>query len=50
MGIYDGVGIHGTDEEASIGTAASRGCIRMRIPEVIELYDQVPLSTPIYIA
>ncbi len=50
LGIYDGVGIHGTDEDASIGTAASRGCIRMRIPEVIELYDQVPLSTPIFIA
>lgn len=50
LGVYNGVGIHGTDEEASIGTAASHGCIRMRIPEVIELYDQVPVSTPIYIA
>jgi lipoprotein-anchoring transpeptidase ErfK/SrfK len=50
MGIYDGVGIHGTDAEHSIGSAASHGCIRMRIPEVKELYDQVPVGAPIYIA
>ncbi len=50
MGIYDGAGIHGTDADGSIGTAASHGCIRMRIPEVIELYDQVEVGAPIYIA
>ena len=50
MGIYDGAGIHGTDAEHSIGTAASHGCIRMRIAEVKELYDQVPVGTPVYIA
>ena len=50
MGFYDGAGIHGTADAASIGTAASHGCIRMRIPEVIELYDQVPVGAPIYIA
>ena len=50
MGIYAGAGIHGTDAAGSIGTAASHGCIRMRIPEVIELYDQVPVGAPIYIA
>ena len=50
LGIYDGAGIHGTDADSSIGTAASHGCIRMRIPEVIELYDQVPVGAPIYIA
>ena len=49
MGIYNGAGIHGTDADASIGTAASHGCIRMRIPEVIELYDQVPVGAPVYI-
>jgi lipoprotein-anchoring transpeptidase ErfK/SrfK len=49
MGFYNGAGIHGTDEVSSIGTAASHGCIRMTIPDVIELYDQVPLGTPIYI-
>jgi hypothetical protein len=50
MGIYDGAGIHGTDADDSIGSAASHGCIRMRIPEVIELYDDVPVKAPVYIA
>jgi lipoprotein-anchoring transpeptidase ErfK/SrfK len=50
LGIYDGAGIHGTDATYSLGTAASHGCIRMAIPDVIELYDQVPVSTPVYIA
>ncbi|MGH3018723.1 MAG: L,D-transpeptidase family protein [Gaiellaceae bacterium] len=50
MGFYDGAGIHGTADAASIGNAASHGCIRMLIPEVIDLYDRVPLHTPLYIA
>ena len=50
MGIFDGAGIHGTDAISSIGTAASHGCVRMRIPDVIELYDQVPVGAPVYIA
>ncbi len=49
MGITDGVGFHGTDETYSLGTAASHGCLRMAVPDVIELYDQVPIGTPIYI-
>ena len=50
LGIYDGAGIHGTDQTYSLGTAASHGCIRMAIPDVIELYDQVPVGAPVYIA
>ena len=50
LGIYDGAGIHGTDQTYSLGSAASHGCLRMAIPDVIELYDQVPVGTPIYIA
>ena len=49
MGFYNGAGIHGTDDVGSLGTAASHGCIRMAIPDVIALYDQVPTGTPIYI-
>lgn len=49
MGIYDGAGIHGTEETSSLGTAASHGCVRMAIPEVEELYDRVEVGTPIYI-
>jgi lipoprotein-anchoring transpeptidase ErfK/SrfK len=50
LGIFDGAGIHGTDAASSIGSAASHGCIRMLIPDVIQLYDQVPVGAPIYIA
>ena len=49
MGIFDGAGIHGTDDVGSLGTAASHGCVRMAVPDVIELYDQVSVGTPIYI-
>ncbi len=49
MGITAGAGIHGTDDVASLGTAASHGCIRMSVPDVEELYDQVPVGTPVYI-
>jgi lipoprotein-anchoring transpeptidase ErfK/SrfK len=50
MGIYAGAGIHGTEDTGSLGSAASHGCIRMAIPDVIELYDKVPMGTPVYIA
>ncbi len=50
MGIFAGAGIHGTDQTSSLGSAASHGCVRMAIPDVIELYDKVPVKTPIYIA
>lgn len=49
MGIYEGAGIHGTEETGSLGTAASHGCVRMAISDVEELYDQVEVGTPIYI-
>ncbi len=49
MGIFDGAGIHGTDEVSSIGHAFSHGCVRMLIPDVIDLYDRVSVGTPVYI-
>jgi lipoprotein-anchoring transpeptidase ErfK/SrfK len=49
LGVYDGVGVHGTSDDASIGSRASHGCIRMHVPDVEELYDQVPVGAPIYI-
>jgi len=49
MGIFDGAGIHGTDETYSLGSAASHGCVRMSVPDVIDLYDRVDVGTPIYI-
>jgi len=49
MGIFEGAGIHGTEETYSLGSAASHGCVRMAIPDVEELYDRVEVGTPIYI-
>ena len=50
MGIYNGAGIHGTDDTASLGTNASHGCIRMAIPAVKQLYRKVEVRTPVFIA
>jgi lipoprotein-anchoring transpeptidase ErfK/SrfK len=50
MAIDDlGDGIHGTDEPGSIGSAASHGCIRMLVPDVIQLYSLTPIGTPAYV-
>jgi lipoprotein-anchoring transpeptidase ErfK/SrfK len=49
MGITDGVGIHGTSQEYSIGSRASHGCIRMRVADVIDLYPRVPVGSPVLI-
>jgi murein L,D-transpeptidase YcbB/YkuD len=49
MGIANGVGIHGTAEDWSIGTRASHGCIRMHVSDVIELFRRVPVGAPVLI-
>jgi lipoprotein-anchoring transpeptidase ErfK/SrfK len=50
MGISSpAVGIHGTPDAASIGYSVSHGCIRMLIPEVEWLFNQVEIGTPVYI-
>jgi L,D-transpeptidase catalytic domain len=47
---YDrGIYIHGTPEEKNIGRPASYGCVRMKSTDVIELFDQVPVGTPVKI-
>ncbi|HEY7076543.1 MAG TPA: L,D-transpeptidase/peptidoglycan binding protein [Solirubrobacteraceae bacterium] len=52
MAFNGGAGIHGIDpsEYGSIGHDASHGCVRMRIPDVIELYSQTPVGTPVFVA
>jgi lipoprotein-anchoring transpeptidase ErfK/SrfK len=49
IGIFNGAGIHGTDEVSSLGHAFSHGCVRMSIPDVIDLYNRVRVGDPIYI-
>jgi lipoprotein-anchoring transpeptidase ErfK/SrfK len=47
MGFFDGAGIHGTSDDASIGSSASHGCVRMHVSDVIDLYPRVPVGTSI---
>ena len=51
MSFNGGAGIHGIDpsEYGTIGHTASHGCIRMTIPDVIDLYGKVSIGTPVYI-
>ncbi|HLN60364.1 MAG TPA: L,D-transpeptidase family protein [Symbiobacteriaceae bacterium] len=49
MGFYGGYGIHGNNNPSSIGGVVSHGCIRMYVPDVEWLYDQVTVGTPVHI-
>jgi hypothetical protein len=49
LGIANGVGIHGTAEDWSIGSRASHGCIRMHVSDVLDLFPLVPVGTPVLI-
>jgi hypothetical protein len=42
--------IHGTPQEDRLGTPASMGCIRLSNADVIELYEQTALGTPVFIS
>ena len=41
--------IHGTNQEALIGTPASHGCVRMRNADVVDLFDRVEPGIPVQI-
>jgi lipoprotein-anchoring transpeptidase ErfK/SrfK len=41
--------IHGTKHEDKIGSPASRGCVRMRNIDIVELFDLVEEGTPVVI-
>jgi lipoprotein-anchoring transpeptidase ErfK/SrfK len=49
LGIANGVGIHGTAEEWSIGSRASHGCVRMKVRDVVDLFPRVPVGTPVLV-
>jgi lipoprotein-anchoring transpeptidase ErfK/SrfK len=49
LGFAKGLGIHGTDDIASLGTRASHGCIRMSVPAVKEVFRRVKIGTPVFI-
>lgn len=39
--------IHGTPDDQPMGVPLSHGCVRMRNADVIELFDLVPVGTPV---
>ena len=48
-GAWDGIGIHGTHDPASIGTRASEGCIRMHNSDLLALKAQIDVGTEVTI-
>jgi hypothetical protein len=49
IALGDGIGIHGTSEEWSVGTNASHGCIRMHATDVDQVAKLTPVGTPVLI-
>ncbi len=45
----NGIRIHGTYSDGSIGSYASHGCIRMHISDSVDLFPRVDVGTPVYI-
>jgi lipoprotein-anchoring transpeptidase ErfK/SrfK len=41
--------IHGTNQPQTIGTAVSSGCFRLVNPDVIDLYDRIPVGTKVIV-
>lgn len=41
--------IHGTPDDTPLGVTGSHGCVRMRNSDMVELFDQVPVGTPVLI-
>jgi lipoprotein-anchoring transpeptidase ErfK/SrfK len=41
--------IHGTNDLASIGNSGSAGCIRLFNHDIIDLYERIPMGTPVVI-
>ena len=42
--------VHGSGDVASIGQAVSSGCVRLLHQDVIDLYNRVPVPSPIVVA
>jgi lipoprotein-anchoring transpeptidase ErfK/SrfK len=44
-----GVGIHGTNNPASIGYSASHGCVRMQVRDSEWLFEHVDIGTTVFV-
>jgi lipoprotein-anchoring transpeptidase ErfK/SrfK len=40
---------HGTNQPNTIGSAVSSGCIRLVNPDVMDLYNRVPVGTKVIV-
>jgi lipoprotein-anchoring transpeptidase ErfK/SrfK len=49
IALGDGIGIHGTSEEWTVGSSASHGCLRMHASDVIQVARLTPVGTPVLI-
>jgi lipoprotein-anchoring transpeptidase ErfK/SrfK len=49
IALGDGIGIHGTSEEWTVGSSASHGCIRMHATDVDQVARLTPVGTPVLI-
>jgi len=45
----EGIGLHGTTDEASIGTAASQGCVRLKNADIERIFEWVSTGTTVEI-
>lgn len=43
------IGFHGTPQEKLVGQAVSHGCVRMRNKDILSLYAQVDVGTPVVV-
>jgi len=41
--------IHGTNQPQTIGSAVSSGCFRLVNPEVVDLYERIPIGTKVIV-
>jgi lipoprotein-anchoring transpeptidase ErfK/SrfK len=42
--------IHGTPDSEPMGMPRSHGCIRMRNVDILDLFDRIPVGTPVQIS
>ena len=45
----NGIGLHGTPDQASIGKAVTHGCIRLKDADITWLYESIPIGTKVVI-
>ncbi len=43
------IGFHGTTKTQFLGQAVSHGCVRMRNEDIVKIFDQVKVGTPVVV-